>query len=86
MSASLSGAFRTADVRSAMYDEAISTFEHIVRRGRPVSEILAADYTLNDHVFFSLVAGVSNPRNGASNLTGGNNLWSYGMSYTGITF
>jgi hypothetical protein len=35
----------TDDVKSAMYDEAISTFEHIVRRDRPVSEILAADYT-----------------------------------------
>ena len=35
----------TDEVKSAMYDEAISTFEHIVRRGRPVSEILAADYT-----------------------------------------
>ena len=35
----------TDDVKSAMYDEAISTFEHIVRRDRPVREILAADYT-----------------------------------------
>lgn len=47
---------------------------------------LAADFTLNDHVFFSLVAGVANARNGASNFTGGNNLWSYGMFYTSITF
>jgi hypothetical protein len=47
---------------------------------------LTADYTLNDHVFFSLVAGVANPRNGASNFTGGNNIWSYGMFYTSITF
>ena len=35
----------TEGVKSAMYDEAISTFEHILRRGRPVREILAADYT-----------------------------------------
>jgi hypothetical protein len=35
----------TEEVKSAMYDEAISTFEHIVRQDRPVSEILAADYT-----------------------------------------
>ena len=35
----------TEDVKSAMYDEAISTFEHIVRRDRPVREILGADYT-----------------------------------------
>ena len=35
----------TADVRTAMYDEAISTFEFIVRQGRPVREILSADYT-----------------------------------------
>jgi len=33
------------EVRSAMYDEAVSTFEYIVRQGRPVSEILDADYT-----------------------------------------
>ena len=28
-----------------MYDEAVSTFEYIVREGRPVKEILHADYT-----------------------------------------
>jgi hypothetical protein len=33
------------DVKSAMYDEAISTFEYIVRQERPVREILHADYT-----------------------------------------
>jgi uncharacterized protein DUF1592/uncharacterized protein DUF1588/uncharacterized protein DUF1595/uncharacterized protein DUF1585 len=33
------------DVKTAMYDEAISTFEYIVRQGRPVREILHADYT-----------------------------------------
>jgi hypothetical protein len=33
------------DVKSAMYDEAISTFEYIVRQERPVKEILYADYT-----------------------------------------
>jgi Protein of unknown function (DUF1592)/Protein of unknown function (DUF1588)/Protein of unknown function (DUF1595)/Protein of unknown function (DUF1585) len=35
----------TEDVKAAMYDEAISTFEHIVRKDRPVSEVLSADYT-----------------------------------------
>ena len=35
----------TDEVKSAMYDEAISTFEYIVRRDRPVKEILFADYT-----------------------------------------
>ncbi len=34
----------TDEVRSSMYDEAISTFEHIVRQNRPVKEILDADY------------------------------------------
>jgi hypothetical protein len=34
----------TDDVRSAMYDEAISTFEYIVRQGRPLKEVLHADY------------------------------------------
>ena len=35
----------TDEVRAAMYDEAISTFEYIVRQERPVKEILHADYT-----------------------------------------
>jgi mono/diheme cytochrome c family protein len=35
----------TDDVKEAMYDEAISFFEHVVRNDRPVSEILFADYT-----------------------------------------
>jgi hypothetical protein len=35
----------TDEVKSAMYDEAISTFEFLVRQGRPVKEILHADYT-----------------------------------------
>jgi hypothetical protein len=35
----------TADVKAAMYDEAVSTFEYIVRQGRPVKDILFADYT-----------------------------------------
>jgi hypothetical protein len=33
------------EVKSAMYDEAVSTFEYIVRQDRPVREILYADYT-----------------------------------------
>src|SRR3954471_21469974 len=33
------------DVKAAMYDEAVSTFEYIVRQGRPVREILHADYS-----------------------------------------
>ncbi|MEO8078555.1 MAG: DUF1588 domain-containing protein, partial [Acidobacteriota bacterium] len=33
------------DVKSAMYDEAVSTFEYIVRQERPVNEVLYADYT-----------------------------------------
>ena len=35
----------TDDVRSAMYDEAVSFFEYIVRNDRPTREILSADYT-----------------------------------------
>jgi len=35
----------TPDVKAAMYDEAVSTFEYIVRQGRPVKEMLYADYT-----------------------------------------
>jgi hypothetical protein len=35
----------TDDVKGAMYNEAVSFFEHIIRKDRPVSEILFADYT-----------------------------------------
>jgi hypothetical protein len=35
----------TSDVQAAMYDEAISTFEYLVRENRPVRELLHADYT-----------------------------------------
>ncbi len=35
----------TNEVKSSMYDEAVSFFEHIVRKDRPVGEILFADYT-----------------------------------------
>ena len=34
----------TDEIRSAMYDEAISTFEYIVRQGRPVKDVFHADY------------------------------------------
>ncbi|HVV43548.1 MAG TPA: DUF1592 domain-containing protein [Bryobacteraceae bacterium] len=34
----------TEEVKSAMYDEAVSFFEHIIRTDRPVSDILYADY------------------------------------------
>ena len=35
----------TDDVKEAMYDEAITFFEHVVRKDRPINEILFADYT-----------------------------------------
>ena len=35
----------TDDVKRAMYDEAVSTFEYIVRGRRPVKDLLYADYT-----------------------------------------
>lgn len=35
----------TDEVKSGMYEEAVSFFEHIVRQDRPVGEILTADYT-----------------------------------------
>jgi mono/diheme cytochrome c family protein len=35
----------TDEVKTSMYDEAISTFEFIVRQDRPLREILSADYT-----------------------------------------
>jgi len=35
----------TDDVKDAMYDEAVSFFEYVIRKDRPVREILSADYT-----------------------------------------
>jgi len=35
----------TDDVKEAMYDEAVSFFEHVIRKERPLREILSADYT-----------------------------------------
>jgi len=35
----------TDEVKSSMYDEAVSFFEHIVRQDRPVGEMFSADYT-----------------------------------------
>ena len=35
----------TDDVKQTMYDEAVSFFEHVVRKDRPIREILFADYT-----------------------------------------
>jgi hypothetical protein len=35
----------TAEVKAAMYDEAVSTFEYLVRHERPLREFLHADYT-----------------------------------------
>jgi len=35
----------TEAVKTAMYDEAVSFFEHVVRKDRPVTEILHADYS-----------------------------------------
>jgi hypothetical protein len=35
----------TDNVKEAMYDEAVTFFEHIIRQDRPLREILAADYT-----------------------------------------
>ncbi|MDP3070685.1 MAG: DUF1592 domain-containing protein [Opitutaceae bacterium] len=35
----------TDEVRTAMHDEAVATFEYLVREGRPLRELLHADYT-----------------------------------------
>lgn len=41
----------TDAVKAAMYDEAVSFFEHVIRKERPVNELLFADYTfLNQHL------------------------------------
>jgi hypothetical protein len=35
----------TDDVKKAMYDEAVSFFEYLIRQNRPISEMLSANYT-----------------------------------------
>jgi hypothetical protein len=35
----------TDEVKAGMYEEAVSFFEHLVRKDRPVKEMLVADYT-----------------------------------------
>jgi hypothetical protein len=47
---------------------------------------LVADYTVNDNISFSLVGALSNPRDGATDFTGGDDVWYYGMFYTRLSF
>jgi hypothetical protein len=54
----------TDRIKQAMYDEAISFFEHIVRADRPVDEILFADYTFLDRELAAFY-GVEAPGLGA---------------------
>jgi hypothetical protein len=35
----------TDEVKAAMYDESVSFFEHVIRKDRPIREMLQADYT-----------------------------------------
>ncbi len=35
----------TDDVKEAMYEEAVSFFEHVIRKDRPIHELISADYT-----------------------------------------
>ena len=52
----------TDEVKASMYDEAVSTFEYIVRQGRPVREILHADYAFMNKTlatFYGVDAGVA---------------------------
>ena len=52
----------TDEVKRAMFDEAVSTFEYIVRENRPVKDILGADYTfLNQPLakFYGITADVA---------------------------
>ena len=54
----------TDEVKSSMYDEAVSFFEHIVRKERPVRDILYADYDfLNKPLakYYGLTADVKSP-------------------------
>lgn len=55
----------TDEVKSSMYDEAISFFEHVIRKNRPVREILFADYDfLNQPLakFYGVKQEIKSPR------------------------
>ena len=69
----------TDEVRTAMYDEAVSTFEYLVRHERPLKEILHADYTfLNQPLakFYGLKQDVKSA--GAVELVAGANAFNRG--------
>ena len=54
----------TDEVKSAMYDEAVATFEYLVRQQRPLRELLHADYTfLNQPLakFYGIAREVKSP-------------------------
>lgn len=64
----------TEDVRAAMYDEAVSTFEYIVRQDRPLKEVINADYTfLNEPLakFYGLTVPVQS-KEGVELVSGAN--------------
>ncbi len=64
-SASLSSLTRS---KTSMYDEAVSFFEHIIRKDRPVREIVCADYTfLNKDL--AKIYGIWTPRSRSEDVT-----------------
>ena len=62
----------TDEVKASMYDEAVSTFEYIVRQGRPVKEILHADYAFLNRTlatFYGIDAALDAPPTSSSGWT-----------------
>lgn len=47
---------------------------------------LVIDYSLNDNVSFSILGALADPHEGATEFTGGDDVWYYGMFYTNISF
>ena len=69
----------TDEVKSAMYDESVTFFEHIVRKDRPLREMLSANYTfLNKPLakFYGAKKDVASPR--AMELVEGSNEFNRG--------
>ena len=47
---------------------------------------LTVDWTVNNHLSFSLVGAYADPSSGAREFTGGDDDWSYGMLYANFSF
>lgn len=47
---------------------------------------LIVDYAMNDNLAFSVIGALADPHEGATEFTGGDDVWYYGMLYTILSF